>query len=550
MNALSKLLLQRLQTGLTRSAIQTASAWAVKYRKMGNPLPGDWSWKHHPWTKEMHDSKADVNIGQKAAQMGFTETMLNLTFFAIDVLRQDVAYILPNKNPDAADFSKARFDSALSLSEHLTKLFSDTNNVGHKQAGNCNLYVRGSQSRIAFKSIATPKMFFDEVDEMNQENLPLALSRGDGQKESQLQKWYISTPTVTKFGINRLFLNSTQEHYFFQCPHGTHKAELTYPDCLIIHGDDEHDPKVMESHIICPVCKNKLDHETKAEWLDWRTCEWVPNFKGRSERGFHISQLYSLMVSPPSLAKFYFKSLKNYAMEQELWNSKAGLPHEVEGARITDLSLTDAIKAYNSGPRDGFNVMGVDVGPKRLHITIDSMLDNRKDRYDDLNVNSHARTIFEGTRAHFEDLDILMAQYKIRSCVIDAQPERHEAGKFAKRWGNRVYMCYYGNDVRGKTINRKEEAQTITVDRTCWLDCSLGRFKNKTIDLPVDTSLEYREHLKALVRVYVLDKNNNQKAKFMATDEDHFAHARNYSELAFNLSLGVGVNEDITDKVT
>jgi len=58
--------------------------------------------------------------------MGVTETLLNITFFAIDIKRIDVLYTLPAKTPDAGDFSQARFDSALELSPHLTQLFSDT----------------------------------------------------------------------------------------------------------------------------------------------------------------------------------------------------------------------------------------------------------------------------------------------------------------------------------------------------------------------------------------------------------------------------------------
>src|SRR5690606_35874046 len=111
------------------------------------------SFKHHPWLKDMHDVDCDIAVGMKAAQMGFTEWALNTCFYYIDIKRTDTLYILPSKTPDASDFSAARFDTALELSPHLSSLFSSVKNIGHKRAGNTNLYVRGSHSKASLKSI-------------------------------------------------------------------------------------------------------------------------------------------------------------------------------------------------------------------------------------------------------------------------------------------------------------------------------------------------------------------------------------------------------------
>jgi phage terminase large subunit GpA-like protein len=116
---------------------------------MGHPYPGLWTFDHHPWLKEMHDCKATIKVGQKAAQCGYTEWALNESFYFNDIRRMDVLYVLPNTRPDAADFSSSRFDKALELSEHLRKLYSEVQNVGHKRAGSTNLFIRGSNSRLA-----------------------------------------------------------------------------------------------------------------------------------------------------------------------------------------------------------------------------------------------------------------------------------------------------------------------------------------------------------------------------------------------------------------
>ena len=137
-NNLSQLFRERIAEGLSRQSLTNVSEWAEKYRVMGKPFPGKWSFKYHPWLKAMHDSKYDFNVGQKAAQMGYTETVLNWIFKSIDLDGESCLYVLPTSD-DASDFSASRFDPALEESEHLNNLFSNVKNVGLKRAGSASL---------------------------------------------------------------------------------------------------------------------------------------------------------------------------------------------------------------------------------------------------------------------------------------------------------------------------------------------------------------------------------------------------------------------------
>jgi len=124
MHDLMTLLAEKITSGLKRKSVTKCSAWAEAYRVMGEPFPGPFSFKHHPWVKELHDCESEMMIGQKAAQMGYTEVALNKTFYNIDIHGRSCLYVLPKSNPDAGDFSTARFDPALELSPHLQNLFS------------------------------------------------------------------------------------------------------------------------------------------------------------------------------------------------------------------------------------------------------------------------------------------------------------------------------------------------------------------------------------------------------------------------------------------
>lgn len=548
MHVLEKYFYDRIATGLSRGSVKTASKWAEKYRVMGKPIPGKWTFKYHPWLREMHDSKAPINIGKKSAQAGYTETILNDTFFHMDVEGENCMYILPNKNPDATNFSSSRFDPAIELSPHLTKMFNKINNVGLKRAGNASLYITGSNSRSALKSVPVPNLYFDELDEMNQENLSLAEERSSGQFVKK--SWKISTPTLPEFGIAKLFANSSQESFFFPCPSCSKQITLTYPDCIVMIGDNVNDPRLTESHIICPNCKSKIEHETKHIHLG--KGKWVAAFPDRVDvtRGFYVNQLYSSTTTPGEITKKYIEAQVDKTAEQEFWNSKMGIEHLVEGSRLDDTIINQCIHSYRKvqAKTSGLITMGVDVGHKWLHVEIDEW-EIAQSANVDINTSARPRLIFEGKVPSFNDLDRFMFDFSILFCVVDSQPDRRNAFDFSNRFWGRVKLCTYGRSVTGKTIsiNTEQNDNMIFVDRTSWLDLSLGRFHRgkKGILLPIDVSMEYRQQIKAPVRRYDKDSQGNPVGKYVEVGPDHFAHARNYAEIALPLAIGLGRSQNM-----
>ena len=533
---------ERISSGLKRKAITKCSSWSEQYRIMGQPFPGKWTFKHHPWLRDMHDCTAELVIGQKSAQMGFTETALNKVFFNIDIKGVSCLYILPSEKPDASDFSTSRFDPALDASDHLRNLFSDVRNIGHKRAGTANLFVRGSRSRSQMKSIPVGSITYDELDEMQQENISLAHERVSGQLEHQ--EFMLSTPTIQGVGINKYFINSSQNHFFFKCPCCGQLTELIFPDCLRIFADHENDKRLNDTLLVCKECDGVLHHEDKINFL--KEGIWVPSYTDRDSVGYYVNQLYSMTVKPKEIALSYIRAQFDPSDEQELYNSKLGIPHEVKGARVADADFNNCEKDYvKVDGGKGFITMGVDVG-KFLHYEIDSWSVNNV-ASTDLSIMARPHMITEGTVVDFEELDILMKRYNISFCVIDANPERRKASEFARRFRGRVRMCFYGSAAKGKeiTVHTEDEA-TITVDRTSWLDLSIGRFKNASITVPKDLSLEYKKHIKALVRIYEKDSLGNHVGRYVNSGDDHFGHARNYAEIALPLGAQLGQSQNVS----
>ena len=518
------------------------------YRVMGSPFAGPWTFNHHPWTRDMHDAESEMVVGQKAAQMGFTEWALNKTFKAIDIDGTSVLYVLPANNPDATDFSTARFDPALEGSPHLSNLFTEVKNIHHKRAGHANLYIRGSRSRSQLKSVPVGLLVFDELDEMVQENISLAMERMSGQLEKQALA--LSTPTIDNYGINGYYKKSSQNHFFFRCPHCNKLTELIFPECLVITSDDADDIAIRDTHLQCKECKHKLEHDSKIDWL--KDAQWVQGYTDRIIEGFHINQLYSMTMKPYEIAMLFLRAQTNPTDEQEFYNSKLGLTHIVEGARLTDADFEKCIGTHvkTTVAPGGLVVMGIDVGTW-LHYDIEQVFIDRETITSDINLATSTRLIAEGKVRNFEELDLLVQQFGVSFAVIDANPERRKALEFAQRFWGHVRLCFYATGITGKAINiHAEEEHTMSVDRTSWIDLAMSRFRRKKIILPKDLSIDYKSHLKAPVRVYTKDVLGNPIGKYVTGNEDdHFAHSRTYAELAIQLAVGLARSEDITGVV-
>jgi len=541
---------EAISNGLRSRTLTTCSRWSEYRRVMGEPFPGPYSFTYHPWCRAICDSSAPFNTAMKAAQMGVTEVAINRAFYTVDVLKKDVLYVLPT-SINAGDFSKARFSTALLHSPYLKGIFTDTNTVGLKQAGGVNLYIRGSRGDSNLKSIPVSTLILDEVDEMDQKQIWLALERLSGHVEKWV--WSISTPTIPKYGIHKLFLQGTQEHWTFKCPHCNRWSELVWPESVEIIGDHVNDPRCKESYLKCIECKHKLEQKEKPVYLASGAWHATATECDQSHRSFYVNQLYSYTVSPGDIVVAYHRGLGDEAAASEFQNSKLGQPYMGEGAQVSDSDIDSCLRNHtkqDDRPKVGGHrliTMGIDQGKWNYIVIMEWLV---KEMGADLNVVAQGKLLWEGKflGGEYDKLDSLMREWQVMGCVIDADPNVNDARRFARRFPGYISLCRYRRGVSGKEISLAEDelgTPIATVDRTGWLDATLGRFKTKRIELPRDVSHEYREHIKSMVRTYIKDETGNPKARYIETGPDHFAHAQTYAEIALPLAASYVTNRSI-----
>lgn len=535
---------------LIRKASTTTSKWSENYVILGKPKPGPHTFYWHPWQREMMDCTTNWS-GRKAAQMGYSHVALCKAISANDIQKIDVLYLLPKRSPDAADFSKAKFDGLLELSPHLQQLYSNTRNIGHKQAGSVNLYIRGARSRSGLKSISVGLQIWDELDEMPKRQLALALERSSGYDEEDTQLIKISTPTVPDFGIDAEIKFTDQSIFVFKCPNCSQLTDLPFPHCLKITADSLDDQVgLKKSYIFCPLCKGKLNHEDKPRFLAGG--KWVPQKSGFETRGFLINQYYSTVIPPWRIAETYIKghTMGEESELQEYWNSKGGIAYLPEGARVSDADIAACIRGHSRKDVPNYAsrliTMGVDVG-KVLHVWLD-IWELPEVLGADLNMFARCRNVYHGILDTYDELESMMSDFQVKHAVIDWQPDERKTYEFCQKFAGFAHRCYFHRGLGKKRMMISEDELLVGVGRTPWLDLSLGRFQlpRRTIELPHDMLPEAKIQMKNLAKLQKKDDDGNVISRYVSTGTDHYAFARLYSEIALPFAAAGGRSENVT----
>ncbi len=542
MHQLQEVFSNLIKTGLDRKSATSPAKWATLYRVLGGENSGPWTFDKFPWLREMHNSKAPMNIGKKAAQMGFTETVLNLTFYRLDMLGQDCLYILPTAKPAASNFSSSRVDTAVYLSSHLTNLFSNIKNSQHKKAGSADLFIRGCRSRTDLKSDPINFLVFDELDEMDQGLVTLGELRCSGQENYQI--WKISTPTVANKKIDLEYKHSTQEHFLFKCPSCSKQIELIFPDSIVMVGDHSRDPDCNKSYYICTECKATLPQAAKKDFIG--KGYWYPfGDKNIDTRGFYIPQLYSFVRTPGDMTKAWLEGQIKPSAEQEFYNSRLGLPFVAEGTQISTKNILNCIKDYPSGPQEGFITMGADIGRTKHHYAIIKW--EIEAFGSEVNMTSKPTVLKVGTAASYNELGALMYEYQVNMAVLDSQPEYQKTLEFCFKYSPNAKMCTYNTNRASNVLLKIPDPYipNITVNRTLWIETALSRIINNTISLPRDTPDEFETQLQNIFKRYGEDQHGNEISWYENTDPDHYAHALAYAEIALPLMAAHKTNKSI-----
>lgn len=485
------------------------ATWAAKKIRLdGRPF----SFEGHEYLRAVYDDTSQHVVLSKGAQIGGTTWAI---LKSVHACRQglNVGYYFPTKT-DVLEFSKSRVSPLLAENPTLQDLVRDTDTAGLKKIGEAYLYLRGMQSTVGMKSIPVDMLVFDELDEATPEAKAMArerLSHSDYRRIVEL-----SNPSLPDYGIDEVFQKSDQRHWTLKCP-GCGKwiaIEKEFPKKL---GQEVRVIRPRPDGSFYRAC-SKCEAE-----LDLAAGEWVADWPGRPIHGYRISQLFSSKVDPGEILEEY----RSTRYPDRFFNLKIGIPwadldRRLDTATVLALCSDRAMPETTAGRR----VMGVDTG-KDLHAVI--LYEDRAMGYGKMFDVVHLEEC-----KTYEDLDGLMAKYRIERCVIDGLPEIHSTRAFASRHRGKVFMNFFNENQRGKPHFDSKQAM-VTINRTEALDASRAAIRDQKIRLPRRSPIveTFARHMAADAKVLDEDEATGaKKFRYIKTGTNHFSLAFTYAWLA------------------
>lgn len=377
------LVAQALADGLAPDPELTVSEWADRYRILHSDYaaePGRWRTDRTPYLREIMD---ELSVGsptrhvavRKAAQLGFTEALINLLLYIIDLGAGSALFIQPTEDVVKRTVEQ-RLEPALFSVERLRKKLPNfhTRTKGQrttsKKFPGGMLFMAGANAPSKLRSMPARFILPDEVDGFDvssgKEGTPseLAIKRANTFPNRKIYE--NSTPLLSETSrIDRLIQRSDDRRYLVPCPHcGAHQELVFNPDFADggykPHGRLVWDPRLPETaKYQCAHCEQLIDERHKPQMLAERSPDnpngayWHACGDPKAEvRGYSINALYAPLGWSPDwteIARTFLESRKSREDFKTFVNTVLGQSWSERGQAPEAEVLFDRREHYRIG---------------------------------------------------------------------------------------------------------------------------------------------------------------------------------------------------------
>lgn len=445
--------------------------------------------------------QAQVKVTKKAAQVGLTvaETLDNFHlagFHNMNVIHtlqtKDVikGFVFPKVNP-------------IIVNNPPIKALVTMDSEGLKQVGQAFVYYRGANAESQAINISADVLKIDELDRSNPQVVAMYPSRLDASKYGW--KRYFSNPSMVGYGVDALYQDSNQYHWFIKCHHCTHQSWIDY------YKSDELNHYVDEDKVIyaCGKCGGELTN------ADRRNGQWVAKWRDREVHGYWFSQLMAPWKSAKEIVAK--KQTEPIDIFHNMTLGKAYTPSDMIVNRETILRATSP----SIIPKTGV-AMGVDQDAGgQYYILMTS-----------LGVFAH------GYAKSWEEIERLKLMYKA-TLVIDPNPYSTHPKMLARKYRD-VYLCYF-KEMKGMDIV-EWNGSTVYADRTRILDLVANEITSATLlfrEHPYQLE-DVIAHWKNIYRTTEEKDDGRTKSVWLKQDnhQSDYPFAMLYARLALSRGLG------------
>jgi phage terminase large subunit GpA-like protein len=325
------------------------------------------------------DAVADPTIREivvmKSAQVGWTEILLNVVGYFVDLDQSPILLVQPTVDMAAA-FSKDRLAPMVRDTPALLGKIADArsrdsgNTTLHKTFPGGHITIGGANSPAGLASRPIRVALFDEVDRFpasaGTEGDPVALGKKRTTTFWNRKILMGSTPTIKgESRIEAAFELGDQRYYMVPCPHCDERQRLVWDNVRWDEGQPE------TAHYVCKHCGSILNDSDKMQML--RAGDFVASKPANGIASFHISELYSPWVTWAEMARSFLESKKLPETLQTWINTSLGETWEDRGETLEPQGLLARRESYTANslpPGVLLLAQGTDVQDDRIECTV------------------------------------------------------------------------------------------------------------------------------------------------------------------------------------
>lgn len=408
----------------------TPLAW-ISLNKMVNENQERIEFDNHRFMIDFYADTCDDIVSRKSAQVGFSVAAILKSFHEARYGPWNIIYALPTNNV-VGDFVKPKVNPLISSNPQIASIVQD-DSVSLKRIGDRFIFFKGGFSDREAISISGDILVIDEYDRMpNMAVVNTFDSRLQASKNPK--RWRFSNPSQIGFGVDGLFQDSNQLHWFVKCHHCNYEWFIDWA-----HEDGAHYVDQVKSIYACGKCGKELSDE------DRRMGRWIAKFPSRHRHGYWFSQMMAPWVTAERVIEQYKES--NIEFFHNFVLGKAYTPSDMIVDRAAILRATSP----SNIPRT------------RVAIGVDQ----------DAGGQYFVAMTTQGVFAHgyvdsWDKIEHLKLMYNA-VVVCDPNPYSATPKQLANKYSD-WYLCYFKILDGLSSVQWKEKEQVVYADRTRVID--------------------------------------------------------------------------------
>lgn len=485
----------------------SALAWVyLNQLKNENQKPIDFT--DHRFMLDIYADDADDIVSRKSAQVGFSVYAILKSFHDCQYKGLNVIYALPTKNV-VNDFVKPKVNPLITSNPVIAGIVKD-DSVSYKRIGDRNLFFKGGFSDREAISITGDVLVIDEYDRMPDSTVVNTFDSRLQASASPMRRRF-SNPSALGYGVDMLYAESDQRHWFVQCSHCNHQWYMEWEK-----GDGAHYVDKQREIYACGKCNREIYDK------DRRNGYWLAKYPQRNRHGYWFSQMMAPWVSAKRILEQYEESGADFFHNFVL--GKAYTPSDLVVNRET------VLRACSPSSIEKREVaMGVDNGVLKTYV-----------------IGTPDGIFAHGQTESWEEIEKLKLMYNA-TMVMDPNPYPTTPKMLCDKYKGSAYICYFKEDTTNLGVIRwgtGVNAAVVYADRT------------KLIDLiaqeKVDVKMLYRErpdqledvitHWNNLYRTTVEKEDGRIKSTWLKKDGkmSDYPFAEAYFRIALTKTMGRG----------